>query len=59
MRLFMGTREYNHGIPQLVQIQTESSLAATSHAYILKVHMNECELLNNAMHTSNQQGQYN
>ena len=36
-------------MPWLMQIQSESALAAASHGYILGVHMNELTLLNNVM----------
>ena len=41
-----GPWEYNHEMPQLVHIQNKY---ATSHGYILGIHMSEHTLLNNVM----------
>ena len=44
-----GPQEYNHGMPQLVQSQTEYALVAASHDYILKAHMNKGTLFSTVM----------
>ena len=44
-----GLLESNHGMLQLVQIQSKFALAMASHGYILRAHMNECTLCNDAM----------
>jgi hypothetical protein len=46
---------YDHGMLQLVHIEIERALAASTHGHILRTHMNECTLLNNVMNDLNQE----
>ena len=41
----MHPREYNYGMPQLVQIQIKRVLVVASHGYILGSHVNKLALL--------------